>query len=161
MSPCLTVAFAVGTIRHRLLLGRPPLLLLGQTLTGDLPESLYVMADPHRLEQVILAVLSNATRHAPPASEIAMSASRTEDGMVRIAIRDHGTGIAREDREHIFEPYYRVRGPGGESVPGSGLGLAIARRLIDAQGGRIWVEDCEDGPGARFCIEVRASTEHR
>ena len=78
---------------------------------------------------------------------------------MRIEIRDHGTGIAREDRERIFEPYFRVRGPAGETVPGSGLGLAVAKRLIEAQGGRIWVEDAEDGPGARFCIEVRAVAE--
>ena len=139
---------------------RPAFLIREQTVTSELPETaVRAIADPHRLEQVILTVLSNANRHAPAASEIVLSVARTEDGRVRIDIRDHGTGIAREDRERIFEPYYRVRGPGGDSVPGSGLGLAVARRLIEAQGGRIWVEDCDDGAGARFCIEVRAVPE--
>ena len=148
---------AVQAVRAAESMSRPSFLLREQVVVGDVPEApLMVLADPHRLEQGILAVLSNANRHAPPASTIELRAVRTDDGRVRIEVRDHGTGIAREDRERIFEPYYRVRGPAGESVPGSGLGLAVARRLIEAQGGRIWVEDCSDGPGARFCIEVCA-----
>lgn len=150
---------AVQAVRAAESMSRPSFLLREQLIVGDVPEApLMVLADPHRLEQVILAVLSNANRHAPPASTIELRVVRTDDGHVRIEVRDHGMGIAREDRERIFEPYYRVRGPGGESVPGSGLGLAVARRLIEAQGGRIWVEDCTDDPGARFCIEVRAVT---
>lgn len=139
---------------------RPALMLREQTVTGEVPPGpLMVVADPNRLEQVVLAILSNANRHAPPNSEIQISAMRTPEGRVRIEVRDHGTGIAREDRERIFEAYYRVRGPGGESVPGSGLGLAIARRLIEAQGGRVWVEAPEDGVGACFVIELRAAAE--
>ena len=106
-----------------------------------------------------MRVDSNANRHAPPASEIALRAWRSDDGRIRIEVRDHGAGIARADRERIFEPYYRVQGVVGESVPGPGLGLAVARRLIEAQGGRISVEDYDDGPGARFCIELRAAPE--
>ena len=139
---------------------RPALMLREQTVVGDVPEApLHALADPYRLEQVILAILSNANRHAPPNSDIILRAVHTPEGRVRIEIRDFGSGIAREDRERIFEAYYRVRGPAGESVPGSGLGLAIARRLIEAQGGRVWVESPEDGVGARFCIELRAGTE--
>ena len=152
---------AIQAVRAAESMSRPSFLVREQVVVGDVPEApLLVLADPHRLEQVILAVLSNANRHAPPASEIELRALRTDDGHVRIEVRDHGTGIAREDRERIFEPYYRVRGPGGESLPGSGLGLAVARRMIEAQGGRIWAEDCSDGPGARFCIEVRAVVFH-
>ncbi len=149
---------AVEALRNAEALMRPALMLREQTVIGDVPEApLYVVADPHRLEQVILAILSNANRHAPPASDIVLRAVRTPEGRVRLEIRDYGDGIAREDRERIFEAYYRVRGPGGESVPGSGLGLAVARRLIEAQGGRVWVDAPEDGPGARFCIELRAA----
>ncbi|MDA0302485.1 MAG: ATP-binding protein [Chloroflexi bacterium] len=151
---------AVEALRNAEAMMRPALMLCEQHVVGDVPEApLYAIADPHRLEQVILPILSNANRHAPPNGDIILRAVRTPEGRVRIEVRDFGTGIAREDRDRIFEAYYRVRGPGGESVPGSGLGLAIARRLIEAQGGRIWVESCEDGPGARFCMELRAAPE--
>ena len=139
---------------------RPAFLLREQSITAGVPEApLWAIADPHRLEQVILAVLANANRHAPPASAIAITAQRTPDGRIRIEICDEGPGIAREDRERIFEPYFRVRGPAGDAVPGSGLGLAVARRLVERQGGRIWVEGGVDDSGARFVIEVRAATE--
>ncbi|MGE3855319.1 MAG: ATP-binding protein [Dehalococcoidia bacterium] len=151
---------AVQALDNAESLMRPALMLREQTVTGDVPATpLYVVADPNRLEQVVLAILSNANRHAPPNSEIVINAMRVPEGRVRIEVRDHGAGIAREDRERIFEAYYRVRGPGGESVPGSGLGLAIARRLIEAQGGRIWVETPADGTGACFVIELRAAPE--
>lgn len=148
----------VQTLDNVEALMRPALMMREQTVTGDVPAApLMVIADPNRLDQVVLAILSNANRHAPPNSDIEINAMRTPEGRVRLEVRDHGSGIAREDRERIFEPYYRVRGPGGESVPGSGLGLAIARRLIEAQGGRVWVEAPEDGVGACFVIELRAA----
>ena len=73
-------------------------------------------------------------------------------------MEDSGAGVAPEERERIFELYYRVARGDGAVVPGSGLGLAVARRLMDQLEGRIWVEG-GDGGGACFLIEVRASRE--
>ncbi len=138
---------------------RPAFLLREQQLRLELPaDPVYAVTDPGLLEQVVLNLLSNANRHAPHQGEITLAVARPAEGRVRIEVRDNGPGIGAHDRERIFEPYYRVRRNGGPDVPGSGLGLAVARRMVDALGGRIWV-DGREGGGACFCIEVRASAE--
>ena len=87
-----------------------------------------------------------------------LRAESAPGGHIWIAVEDSGPGIAPEERERIFEPYYRVERADGTTVPGSGLGLAVARQLMDQQGGRVWVEPAPGG-GARFVVEVRASRE--
>lgn len=145
--------------RHAMEMLRPAFLLRDQELHLDLPaESVYAVTDPGLLEQVVLNLLSNANRHAPVRGEITLAVVPPVDGRARIEVRDNGPGIRPDDRERIFEPYYRVRRNGGPDVPGSGLGLAVARRMVDALGGRIWVAEHEAG-GACFCIEVRTSGE--
>jgi signal transduction histidine kinase len=140
---------------------RPAILLREQTLHFELPEEpLVALADAKLLEQVVLNILSNANRHAPAGGEVVLAALPAEPGRVRIEVRDSGPGIDERDRALIFEPYYRVQRENAAGVPGSGLGLAIARRMVDALGGEIWVED-RDEPGACFCIEVRAAAERQ
>ena len=70
-----------------------------------------------------------------------------------IAVRDHGKGIAPADLPHLFDRFYR--GTAGKGRSGTGMGLAIARGLLALEGGRITVENCDDG-GARFTIIVPA-----
>ena len=103
---------------------------------------------------MLLNLLSNANRFTPEEGSVTARASLTED-RVRIEVDDSGPGIDPADRAQIFQPFYRVQRDGAPEVPGSGLGLAVARRLIELQDGRIWVED---GPeqGSRFCIELAA-----
>ena len=111
--------------------------------------------DPRVLDQVTLNLLSNANRHSPAGGSITISA-RQVDTAVRLEVADSGPGIPVAERELIFQPYYRIKREDGAAVPGSGLGLAVARRILEESGGRIWVEEREDG-GARFCVEVRAA----
>ena len=118
------------------------------------------LADPARLEQVLLNLLSNANRYTPPKGKVSARTRSAKGGRIRIEIEDSGPGIPADQREHIFDAYFRVDRRDLPPVPGSGLGLAIARQLVELQDGRIWVEDCEHG-GSRFCIELPAVPRRR
>jgi len=97
------------------------------------PPDAVLAADPPRLHQVVANLLDNASRHAPPGSEVRVSA-RTEGPDVVLEVRDEGPGIAPADRERVFDRFTRgERAAGG----GTGLGLAIARWIVELHGGRI------------------------
>lgn len=140
---------------------RPAYLLREQELSIDVADdATTVLADPARLEQVLLNLLSNANRYTPPKGTVSARTRAAKGGRIRIEIEDSGPGIPADQREHIFDAYFRVDRGDQPPVPGSGLGLAIARQLVELQGGRIWAEDCEGG-GSRFCIELPAVPRRR
>jgi K+-sensing histidine kinase KdpD len=112
-------------------------------VVGDL---LVVDVDPQMLELVLVSLLENALRFAPPTSDITVLACPIGGGC-EIRVVDHGPGVAPVDRERIFEEFVRLDGPG------SGLGLAIARAFIEAQGGALTYEPTPGG-GATFVISV-------
>ena len=109
-----------------------------------------VLVDRLRFEQVLINLLSNAQRYSPAGGHIAVS-SRIEKGEVSISVTDCGPGVAPQDRERIFEPFYR----GDRS--GLGLGLAIAKSLVELHNGRIWVESA-DGQGSTFYVALPRHT---
>ena len=110
----------------------------------EIPEGLpAVDADPDRLERVMLNLLSNALKYSE--RQVTVAAAR-ENQAVRISLDDCGPGIAPEEQAHLFEPFYRV---GGGKAEGIGLGLHITKLLVEAHGGRIWVES-EIGKGSTF-----------
>jgi two-component system, OmpR family, sensor histidine kinase KdpD len=111
-------------------------------LAPDLPE---IPADPVQLDQVLTNLLENASRHAPPGSTVRIHVARST-AMIRIRVADEGPGIAPEEREKVFEAFYRGREDPERA--GSGLGLAIARAIVTAHGGRIWVEETTGGGSA-------------
>ncbi|WP_028047657.1 cell wall metabolism sensor histidine kinase WalK [Cellulomonas sp. URHE0023] len=111
------------------------------------PEDLTVPADPDRLHQVVANLLHNAVRHSPVDDEVRLEAS-VVGGEVRIDVVDHGPGIARDQRAHVFERFVRGNSPaltGQGSTGGTGLGLAIVRWAVDLHGGRIEVADSDVG----------------
>jgi two-component system sensor histidine kinase KdpD len=118
-------------------------------LRDDLPD---VPMDVIQVDQVLTNILENAAKFSPRVGEIAASAARWQD-VVRVRITDRGAGIPVEDRERVFEPFYRVEGDTGQ---GTGLGLAIARAIVEAHGGRIWIEGVPGGGTAvLFELPVR------
>lgn len=134
------VASAVGIIQ-------PLAAAKRQTIDVKLAEpDCTVRADRLRLEQVLVNLLSNAQRYSPVGGRIAVS-SRREGQEVVLRVKDSGPGVAEEDRELIFEPFYR----GDRS--GLGLGLAIAKSLVGLHNGRLWVESPPEG-GSAFCVAL-------
>jgi len=105
-----------------------------------------VPADPDRLERIVSNLLSNALKYSDPASPVYLRVEQ-EGNHALISVRDQGPGIAPEDRPHIFDRFYRTRGP--QRKDSVGLGLYISRLLVEAHGGRIWVESRE-GEGSTF-----------
>lgn len=107
-----------------------------------------VWADPHRIEQVVVNLMSNAIKFTPQDGRVVLSAEGTDEG-VDIAVTDTGIGISEDDRERVFERFYQA----GESLTrtsrGTGLGLAIARDLVQLHGSDLKL-DSEPGRGSRF-----------
>jgi signal transduction histidine kinase len=118
-------------------------------LSTDLPLH-YV--DPDRLIQVLWNVLENANKYASPRSSIKVE-TRWTGTEVLIGVADRGPGIPAGEREKIFQHFYRLDRDYRAHTQGSGLGLAICRGIVQAHGGRIWVED-RPGGGSIFRIAL-------
>lgn len=112
-----------------------------------------VFADPFRVEQVVLNLLSNADKYTPDGSPIDVS-TETWNGSVTVSVRDIGPGIPPEHRHLIFDRFYRVKDGAAAGRPGTGLGLYIARTLVEAMSGRIWV-DSGIGIGTTFSFSLQ------
>ena len=121
-----------------------------QTLSVDIesPEP-TVLVDRRRFEQVVVNLLSNAHRHTPAGGRIDVRISNGNREVV-IAVSDSGPGVAEEERELIFEPFFR----GDHDRTGLGLGLAIAKSVVELHNGRIWVEDNPRGSGSTFFVAL-------
>lgn len=122
-------------------------------LSLEVPEDLPpVQADPIRLRQVLDNLLSNACKFTYPGGQIKVEVRRYEDDGVealRVAVADTGVGIAPAEQEKVFEPFYRAESPLEVEASGVGVGLTIARSLVQAHGGRMWLES-EPGRGSVF-----------
>lgn len=125
-----------------------------QRVRVEIPETVpAVKADRNRLERIFTNLLSNALKYSPPDTEVLVTAERI-DGMVQVLVCDLGPGIAPEDITHLFQRFYRAKG--ARKAEGLGLGLYISRMLVEAHGGRIWVES-ELGKGSKFCFTLPVS----
>lgn len=112
-----------------------------------LPE---VMVDPMQMDQILTNLLENAARHSPPEGEIQVAVSSFRNA-VQVRVSDRGPGIPEDERERVFEAFYR--GTTSPETPGSGLGLAIVKAIVVAHGGRIWIEGTP-GRGTSVVFEI-------
>ena len=120
-----------------------------QALNLNLPQKLpLVKADRRRIAQVLMNLLENAVKFTPEGGNIGLKASLRERELV-IEVHNSGAAFSAEEKQRLFQPYYRNNKVDRQKLPGSGLGLFLCRRLIESHGGRIWVES-EAGKGNTF-----------
>lgn len=131
--------FRMQTKEHDLRLDFPP----------ELPP---VPADEERLRQVLSNLINNAIKYSPKGGTIWVGAHVHKDWLT-VYVADQGVGIPLEEQERIFEPFYRGKGEMSQNAAGAGLGLYLCRAIVEAHGGRIWVES-QPGKGSIFAFTL-------
>ena len=116
-------------------------------------DGLTVWADKRRLERVIANLVENAAHYGEGATRVSLVRDRS---VARVAVEDAGPGVAPEERQRVFDRFFRgsVSGRRRAGGQGSGLGLSLVAEHVRLHGGRVWVEDGPDGVGARFVVEL-------
>ncbi|MDO8670855.1 MAG: ATP-binding protein [Dehalococcoidia bacterium] len=130
---------------------------------------LYTMADPFRIEEVLHNLLDNAVKYSPESSKILVEARKVRRDNERfggklpgtrwslvVSVADSGVGIAPEQARHVFEKFYRVDNGLSRSSGGLGIGLYLSKGLVEAHGGKIWMES-EPGRGSIFYFSLPAA----
>ncbi|MCL2487654.1 MAG: ATP-binding protein [Oscillospiraceae bacterium] len=129
------------------------------TLNCDESVSQMVISDEHRLLQVVVNLLNNATKFTPESGEIALTASQSPAGKdqikLRVEVRDSGIGLTPAQQEKLFHAFEQADGSITRKYGGTGLGLAICKKILNALGGDIWVIS-RPGQGACFFFELTA-----
>jgi signal transduction histidine kinase len=122
----------------------------GVHLAADLPaEKVVAEADAEKVQRVLFNLIQNAIRHTPADGSVTVRAKGGPAG-VEVEVADSGEGIPAGESERVFDAFYRGDSSRGED--GAGLGLAISRAIVEAHGGRIWLEDAHPGTRVRFTL---------
>ena len=149
LRPNRVAALVNGCVETARLKAEPRGLRLSACLPSDLPE---VLADGAQLGEVLQNLLDNALQYTPPGGQIEVKAHSNGRDVI-FTVEDTGIGIPESDLERIFERFYRVDAARSREAGGTGLGLSIARHIVEAHGGKIWVESAI-GSGSRFHFSI-------
>jgi two-component system sensor histidine kinase KdpD len=128
----------------------------------EVKEPLPMLAvDAASVTEVLYMLLDNASKYAPTGTTIRVGGAVEDEHFLRVTVADEGRGVAPELRERVFDNFYRVpaREPSDPNRRGIGLGLPIARRLVDAQGGQIWIEAPPGGRGTLVVMRLPRAAE--
>lgn len=126
---------------------------VGVTICPEIPPGLPpLLADPDRLDQVMVNLLDNAVRHSPAGGTVTISA-RVRGDRVAVRVCDRGPGVPPAERALVWERFYRGRTGRRGEAGNAGLGLAIVRGIVSAHGGEVWVEE-PPGGGCAFCFTL-------
>ncbi len=130
---------------------RVPAEARGVALAAELPpHQVIARANAEKVQRVLFNLIQNAIRHTPADSSVTVRA-REAAGQIEIEVADDGEGIGRPDAERVFEAFYR--GDESRSEEGAGLGLAVCRAIVEAHGGRIWLDGAPPGTRVRFTLQ--------
>jgi len=110
-------------------------------------------ANPEKVQRVLFNLIQNAIRHTPADGTVTVLAEAVPDGL-EVEVADTGEGIAPEDRERAFEPFFRGGSESSRTRSGAGLGLTVCRAIVEAHGGRIWLDESARGTRVRFSLPV-------
>jgi K+-sensing histidine kinase KdpD len=116
-----------------------------------------VRVDERAVSEVVYTLVDNAAKYSPVASTIRISAKRSGDGTIMMAVEDQGAGIAPNLRERVFDKFFRAMRDGDISThqpSGTGMGLAIARGIVEAHEGKIWIESGMNGRGTKVIFTL-------
>ena len=122
-------------------------------LVVAIPETIpSVVVDPIRVERIMFNLVENAIKYSPKGGEVKISADQTGDNII-VRVTDHGPGITLDDQKKLFQSFEQLDISNRRAMQGVGLGLKVCRTLVEAHGGRIWVES-EPGKGSSFCFTL-------
>jgi len=118
----------------------------------ELPEeTVLLLCNATHIELVLNNLISNADKYSPPNKPVHVR-GEVRNGTFVVSVTDEGCGIAPEETDLVFQQFYRSKSTG--DVQGMGIGLAVCKRLVQLNGGRIWLDDPEAGAGASFCFNL-------
>lgn len=123
-------------------------------LEGEPP---LVQIDARAVAEVVYLLIDNATKYSPPGSRIRVAARRASEEKVQLSVEDEGSGIPAPLRERVFDKFFRATPDHAVALnrpSGIGMGLTIARGIVEAHGGRIWIETGSSGHGTRVIFTV-------